>query len=133
MSTGSDRGQVTAFVVVMVSAFVMCLGLVLDGGGALRAKNRASLLAQEAARVGAQQLDWAAYRAGDPVAIDAAAAVGAAQGFLASSGASGSAEVSGDTVTVTTSVSYSFVLLPLGNTTVSGTASARPYSGPTTP
>ncbi|RCV47809.1 hypothetical protein DEF23_10545 [Marinitenerispora sediminis] len=126
-----DRGQVTAFVVVMTGAFVLCLGLVLDGGGALRARNEAAILAQEAARVGAQQIDWAAYRAGDTTRLDAVAAGAAARGFLNSSGADGTVSVNGDTVTVTCSVDFSFVLLPMPATSVDATASARPYTEPT--
>ncbi|TDQ55097.1 pilus assembly protein TadG-related protein [Actinorugispora endophytica] len=127
---GEDSGQVTAFVVVMASAFILCLALVIEGGGALRAKNNAMTIAQEAARVGAQQLDWAAYRSGT-VQIDAAAASQAAQGFLSTSGATGTVTVNGDTVTVTASLSYDSAMLPMGNT-VDGTASARPYTEPTT-
>ncbi|WP_338045334.1 pilus assembly protein TadG-related protein, partial [Nocardiopsis lucentensis] len=52
---GPDDGQATAFTVVMVSAFVFCLGLVLDGGGLVRSHTQAIALAQEAARVGTQQ------------------------------------------------------------------------------
>ncbi|MCY9783991.1 hypothetical protein KIK06_08810 [Nocardiopsis sp. EMB25] len=128
---GPDDGQATAFTVVMVSAFVLCLGLVLDGGGLVRSHTQAIALAQEAARVGTQQLDWAAYReGGDSVRLDPAAAAAAARGFLAESGASGTVTVDGDTVTVTTRVSYDFALLPLGSTTVESTASARPYTEP---
>ncbi|MBB6119166.1 pilus assembly protein TadG-related protein [Nocardiopsis algeriensis] len=127
-----DRGQTTAFVAVLLSAFLLCLGLVFDGGGMLRSRNEAAVLAQEAARAGAQQIDWAAYRAGgDAVGLDPAAAASAAQSFLAASGATGTVSVSGDTVTVTCSVSYSYVLLPMGSTTVGATATARPHTQPT--
>ncbi|MEV2276819.1 pilus assembly protein TadG-related protein [Nocardiopsis sp. NPDC049922] len=128
---GPDDGQATAFTVVMVAAFVFCLGLVYDGGGLLRAHTQAIALAQEAARVGTRQLDWAAYRAGtDTVRLDPAAAAAAAQTFLSQSGGSGTVTVDGDTVTVTSRMSYDFVLLPLGSTTVESTASARPYTRP---
>ncbi|WP_255459304.1 MULTISPECIES: TadE/TadG family type IV pilus assembly protein [unclassified Nocardiopsis] len=127
-----DRGQTTAFVAVLASAFLMCLGLVYDGGGLLRSRNEAAVLAQEAARAGAQQIDWAAYRAGsDTVGLDSGAAAAAARAFLSSSGATGTVSVSGDTVTVTSSVDYSFVLLPMASTTVGATATARPYTQPT--
>ncbi|MFC7326865.1 TadE/TadG family type IV pilus assembly protein [Marinactinospora rubrisoli] len=126
-----DRGQVTAFVVIMTSAFLLCLGLVFDGGGVLRARNQAAMLAQEAARVGAQQIDMVAYRAGEPTRLDAIEAGAAARAFLSGSGVAGEVSVNGDTVTVTCTVDYDFALLPLGGTTVDGTASARPYSEPT--
>ncbi|GAB2522220.1 pilus assembly protein TadG-related protein [Nocardiopsis aegyptia] len=127
----SDDGQATAFVVVLTTAFVFCLGLVFDGGGLLRSHTQALTLSQEAARLGTQQLDWAAYReGGDTVRLDPAAAASAAQGFLSASGATGSVSVDGDTVTVTAQVPYTFTLLPLGTTTTESTASARPYTQP---
>ncbi|GAB3465764.1 hypothetical protein GCM10027570_54330 [Streptomonospora sediminis] len=126
-----DSGQATAFVVVMTGAFLLCLGLVFDGGGVLRANTRAHLLAQEAARAGVQQIHWEDYRAGaQQVSLDPIAAGRAARSFLADSGTTGTVSVEGDTVTVTCSVDYDFALLPLGATAVEATASARPYSQP---
>lgn len=124
-----DRGQVSAFVVVMALAFILCLGLVHEGGGVLQARRQTATLAQEAARVGAQQLDWDAYREGaDEVPLDAAAAAAAAQAFLGSAGATGTVSVSGDTVTVTCTLTYSFTLIPAGSTTVETTATASPHT-----
>lgn len=132
MTGSDDRGQTTAFVAIMASAFLLCLGLVTDGGGLLRARNEAAVLAQEAARAGAQQLDWEAYREGTSgVELDASAAAEAARSFLAASGATGTVAVGGDTVTVTCTVSYSFTLMPMGTTTVDSTATARPHTQPT--
>ncbi|NYH54498.1 Flp pilus assembly protein TadG [Nocardiopsis arvandica] len=132
MTRPDDKGQASAFVAVMASALLLCLGLVTDGGGVLRARNEAATLAQEAARAGAQQLDWAAYREGtDEVALDPSAASAAAHSFLGAAGATGTVAVSGDTVTVTCSVPYSFTLLPMGSTTVDATATARPHTQPT--
>ncbi|MFV2196719.1 pilus assembly protein TadG-related protein [Nocardiopsis sp. LOL_012] len=129
--TSSDDGQATAFVVVMMAAFVLCLGLVLDGGGLLRSHTQAMSFAQEAARVGTQQIDWAAYREGtSSVRLDGGAAAAAAQDFLADSGATGTVTVDGDTVTVTARVPYTFTLLPLVSTHAAATASARPYTQP---
>lgn len=129
MRTTDDRGQVSAFVAVLASAFLLCLGLVVDGGGMLQARREASTLAQEAARVGVQNLDWGAYRDGaEDVPVDGAAAVAAAQGFLNSAGVGGTVTVAGNSVTVTSSVSYSYVLVPFGSTTVESTATARPYT-----
>ncbi|MFY7069706.1 TadE/TadG family type IV pilus assembly protein [Nocardiopsis changdeensis] len=129
-----DRGQVSAFVAVMAVAFIACLGLVYEGGELLQARRQTATLAQEAARVGAQQLDWNTYREGaDEVPLDPAAASAAAQAFLSSAGATGTVSVSGDTVTVTCTMSYSFTLVPAGSTTVETTATARPYTQTTTP
>jgi Flp pilus assembly protein TadG len=132
VSRTDDRGQTTAFVAILASAFLLCLGLVTDGGGLLRARNEAATLAQEAARAGVQQLDWSSYREGtSEVALDPSAASAAAQSFLSAAGATGTVAVSGDTVTVTCSVDYSFTLLPMGSTTVDATATARPHTQPT--
>ncbi|MDA0566139.1 hypothetical protein LG943_17720 [Streptomonospora sp. S1-112] len=129
-----DSGQATAFVVVLAVAFLLCLGLVFDGGGLLRARSSAHLMAQEAARVGVQQIDWAAYRSGaEEVGLDPVEASRAAQAFLADAGATGTVTVDGDTVTVTCSVDYGFALLPIGSTTVEATATARPYTSPAAP
>ncbi|ADH66668.1 MULTISPECIES: TadE/TadG family type IV pilus assembly protein [Nocardiopsis] len=132
MRRTDDRGQTTAFVAILASAFLLCLGLVTDGGGLMRARNEAATLAQEAARAGVQQLDWSSYREGtNEVALDPSAASAAAQSFLNAAGATGTVAVSGDTVTVTCSVDYSFTLLPMGSTTVDATATARPHTQPT--
>ena len=98
----SESGQATAFIVVMTAAFLLCLGLVFDGGGVLRADTRAHLLAQEAARAGVQHIDWQDYRSGaQQVSLDPIAAGAAARAFLADSGTTGTVSVEGDTVTVT--------------------------------
>ncbi|WP_067605230.1 TadE/TadG family type IV pilus assembly protein [Nocardiopsis listeri] len=131
-ATRDDRGQVSAFVVIMALAFLLCLGLVYEGGELLQARRQTATLAQEAARVGAQQLDWATYRdGGDEVPLDAGAAASAAQAFLGSAGATGTVNVSGDSVTVTCALTYSFTLIPAGSTTVETTATARPHTQPT--
>lgn len=128
-ATRDDRGQVSAFVVILALAFLFCLGLVHEGGELLQVRRQSATLAQEAARVGAQQLDWETYREGaDEVPLDAAAATSAAQAFLGSAGADGTVSVSGDTVTVTCALPYSFNLIPAGSTTVETTATARPHT-----
>lgn len=88
-----DRGQVTAFVVIITLALILLFALVAEGGAALSTRSRALSLAQEAARAGAQQLDLAAYRAGQTATLNAPAAEQAAQSFLHRSGADGQARV----------------------------------------
>ncbi|WP_150236394.1 pilus assembly protein TadG-related protein [Nocardiopsis quinghaiensis] len=128
-----DRGQATAFLIVMAAALLLLVAFVFDVGGALSERNRTLQLAQEAARAGAQQIDLAAYRADGTVALDPAAAVSAANDFLAEAGIHGTATVDGDVITVTAQSVYTFRLLPLGPRTASGTASATPVTEPTTP
>ncbi|WP_150253148.1 pilus assembly protein TadG-related protein [Nocardiopsis deserti] len=128
-----DRGQATAFLVIMATALLLLVALVFDVGAALRERNRNLQLAQEAARAGAQQIDLAAYRADGTVTLDPTAATTAANTFLADAGVRGTATVNGDVVTVTAQSTYTFRLLPLAARTASGTASATPLTEPTTP
>src|ERR1035437_4087073 len=55
-----ESGQTIAFVVGITLALLLLIGLTVDGGRILSARERALDEAQEAARVGAQQLDQAA-------------------------------------------------------------------------
>jgi Putative Flp pilus-assembly TadE/G-like len=97
-----EQGQVTAFVVIIMAAFLAFAGLVYDGGNALAAKTAAIDEAQEAARAGAQQINLAAFRATGQVTLDPAAAAAAAQAYVAAAGGGDTATVTvtGDTVTV---------------------------------
>ncbi|WP_160050830.1 pilus assembly protein TadG-related protein [Nocardiopsis sp. FR4] len=128
-----DRGQATAFLVIMATALLLLVALVFDVGGALGERNRNLQLAQEAARAGAQQIDLAAYRADGTLALDPTAAATAANAFLTDAGVHGTVTVNGDVVTVTAQSTYTFRLLPVGPRTASGTASATPVTEPTTP
>ena len=96
---GDDRGSVTAFVVVMTVALVMCAGLVFDGGRMVAARVVAADQAENAARVAAQQTSDS--RNGVDVALDPDAAWRAGNDYLAAHGLSGSVGVAGATVTVT--------------------------------
>jgi hypothetical protein len=97
-----EQGQVTAFVVIIMAAFLAFAGLVYDGGNALAAKTTAIDEAQEAARAGAQQINLAAFRATGQVVLDPAAAAAAARAYVAAAGGGDTATVTvtGDTVTV---------------------------------
>ncbi|KOX23824.1 pilus assembly protein TadG-related protein [Nocardiopsis sp. NRRL B-16309] len=128
-----DRGQATAFLIVMSTLLLLLVAFVFDAGSALGERNRALSIAQEAARSGAQQIDLVAYRDDGTVALDPAAATTAARAYLTGAGVHGTASVDGDVVTVTARITYSFQLLPLADRTASGTASATPVTDPATP
>ncbi|HVK20007.1 MAG TPA: pilus assembly protein TadG-related protein [Actinokineospora sp.] len=135
-AAGDERGQVTVFVVVMVTAVLLFAGLVLDGGLALSAKTRALGQAQEAARAGAQALDLTVYRATGGVRLVPDQARQLALDYLGAAGASGSVTVEGNTVTVTVSSTESTQLLRLvgvDTIQVSSTGSAQPARGVTAP
>src|SRR5437016_10541386 len=95
---GDERGQVTAFVVVIMVALLAMGGLVIDGGYALAAKRRAVNEADAAARAGAQALDNATYRAAGTLNPDPATALAAARTYLARTGDAGDVAVRGDQV-----------------------------------
>jgi Flp pilus assembly protein TadG len=80
-------------------ALFALIGLVVDGGTAIATQSAATDVAQQAARAGAAQLSVSALRAGQ-VALDAPGAVAAAEAYLSAAGFSGSASVSGSSVTV---------------------------------
>jgi len=127
-----EHGQVTAFVVVFVTAVLLFAGLVLDGGLALAAKVRAMGEAQEAARAGAQEIDLVAYRADGTLRLLPQQASAAAQRYLAAAGHTGAVSVAGNTISVSVTVSHPTELLGLieiGSITVTGSGQAQPQRG----
>lgn len=132
-ATGTAQdGVVTAFTVVMVGALLVLAGLVFDGGRALAGRVTALDEAQEAARVGAQQIDIPTFRATGAAVLGERAAVSAAEGYLASTGDAGTATVNGDTVTVTVTHVQSTQILSvigIGSFTEHATATATAEQG----
>ena len=127
-----DRGAIALFVVVFTVALLAAVGLVVDGGGKVRALQRADEAAREAARAGSQMLDLPAAVRGDGVRIDPAAAARAARAYLDAAGVEGTVAVQGNAVQVSTRVTYRPVFLGVagvGPFTVTGSASARPITG----
>jgi len=130
-----DEGQVTAFVVIMVTAIIFIAGLVLDGGNVLAAKRQAGDEAESAARAGAQALDIDAARsAANAHRLDPDAAAQAVQDYVSRTGhrVVGAPQVDCDTVTVTVAIDQPLYILGiggLGTQTVLGTASARNERG----
>jgi hypothetical protein len=128
----SDAGQITAFVVVMMAALILLAGLVLDGGLTLAARERALGEAQEAARAGAQAINLAVYRQDGTLVLIPGQAVADARVYLAGIGASGTATVTGDAVTVTVTITQPMQILDaagLHAITVHATATAVPELG----
>lgn len=123
-----EAGQVTAFVVIFLAALFLFAGLVLDGGLTLAARLHAIDEAQAAARAGAQALDTATYRSTGTVTLDPAAAVSAADAYLAAAGGTSQVSVTGNQVTVTVHLVQHMQLLSMVGITqlaVSGTGVAR--------
>jgi Flp pilus assembly protein TadG len=106
----SDQGSFTAFVAVLAVALFALLGLVIDGGRAVAAESAATGEAEQAARVGADQISIEAIRSGT-VAIDPIAATSAANAYLRSVGSPGVVTVTGQTVNVHITSSEPTVIL----------------------
>ncbi|MGW6564947.1 TadE/TadG family type IV pilus assembly protein [Streptomyces sp. NPDC054975] len=129
-SRSRDRGSMSLYFALSTLAILMVMGLLVDGGGALNAANRATSLAQEAARAAGQQLDPAQAIEGTAITIDPDAAVGAAQDYLADAGVQGNVTVTdgGQTITVAVTDTYNTFFAQFvgkGTITVTGTAKAH--------
>lgn len=125
-----DAGSMSLFFALTTVAILMVVGLLVDGGGALNAGNRATSLAQEAARTAGQQLDAAQAVKGTAITIDPDAAVAAAQEYLAATGVEGQVTVTdgGQTLNVTVHDTYRTrfaAFVGVGSIAVSGTAQAH--------
>lgn len=121
-----ERGAITVFVVIIFIALIAMAGLVIDGGSALATKRRAMNTAEQAARVGADALDPASLRSGQPV-VAPSRAISAAQAYLDKVGAEGTVGVDGGTVTVTVTATYDTAMLSaigVNRMTVTSKASA---------
>ena len=123
---GPDRGSVTILFVVLAVAALASIGLVIDGGAKLQAIVAAQSTAESAARAGAQQIDLRALQEGRGGAtLDEAAAVSAAQRYLAAAGLPGNAVADGGSVTVTVTSARQTIFLPvIGITDVAATRTA---------
>jgi hypothetical protein len=133
-----DRGGIAVFVAITVIALLGIIGLVVDGGGKLRATERADTVAMEAARAAGQALDPGAAVTGTAYRVDPQAATAAAYAYLRQAGASGRVTISSDrtTITVTVSETYSTRFLPvvgIGSLGVHGRGSAKLLHGVNTP
>ena len=129
----NESGSVSAFVVLLLVALFALVGLLIDGGSAIAARQAATDEAEQAARAGAGALSVDALRSGS-VQIDPSAAVATAEAFTVAAGHPGTAVVSAGVVRV--EVHYRIptdILGMVGITTlpVSGTASAVDVRGVT--
>jgi Flp pilus assembly protein TadG len=119
--------------VLFVVALFVLVGLVVDGGAALTARQAATDEAEQAARAGAGALSVNALRSGT-VALDPGAAVTAAEAFTVAAGHRGTASVSAGVVTVSVHYRIGTAILGMvgiGTLPVSGEASAVDVSGVT--
>lgn len=92
-----SRGSVSAMVVCLVSTFVLLTGLAFDGGRVINSYVRLSDIAENAARIGAQNI--VGIRAGHPH-VDPLRATTSMDEFLSAFSLSGEYSFTGTTVSV---------------------------------
>src|SRR3954471_10654274 len=129
----AERGALSVFLAVLVPGLLLIIGLAVDGGAKVAATQRANAIADEAARAGGQALDVSAALTGQ-VRVDPAAAVAAAQDYLARNDVPGAVTVvDGDTLRVTTTITEPTTFLGLigiSSLTVEGAGTADLITDP---
>jgi Flp pilus assembly protein TadG len=134
-----DRGSISLFLAIFAVAAFALLALLVDGGTAINAKERAADIAEQAARAAANQIDVNGLRSGNPkvvigpgacVAADSTVAQYQTASHLAASVAICHAPVGATLATVQVSVQTK-PLIPLifGNFTMTASATAYPACG----
>jgi hypothetical protein len=127
-----DSGAVVPYVVLLTATLVVVLGLAVGGGQALAAHTSAYDEAEQAARAGAAALATSGLRQGS-IETDVAAAVQAAQSFMAAAGHPGAASVRANLVVATVSpyrvVTPLLAIVGISSLSISASASASAVAG----
>ena len=119
----------TAFVVIIAMTFIACAGLALDGGRLVAAKVELGDDAENAARVGAQEIT--SFRSGNPT-IDKPRASDAITRYLAEHNVAGEMSINENQVTVRVTRLVRMTLLSLFGVTakiVTAQRTATPVDG----
>ena len=127
VAADGERGAVMFWVIPLMLGVVALVGLVVDGGNAIAARQHAADLAQQAARAGADALSPDSLHVAEPsqLTADPAAATTAADTVLAAGGVAGNVAVDGDSVTVSVTVhQQTQILSAFGLSAVSGSATS---------
>ncbi len=129
MRARDERGSISIWLVTSSFVMMMLVGLAVDLGGQVHAKQRAHDVAAQAARAGGQQVQAAPAIEGHFLAVDTAAAKQAAEDYLATAHVSGTPTITGgDTITVDVTDVYNpkfLSVIGIGDLTATGEASAR--------
>lgn len=133
---GRDRGTIAMYTVLFTPVVILLAGLLVDGGLAIHARQRAADMAEQAARAGANQIDTDALRrTGKPV-LDPGRARAAACDLLASysdqvTGSQCDADEQEVAVSVRISVRPQLLgIIPgFGEFQMTSSATARPVTG----
>jgi len=110
LDVSSEDGVVTAFVAGLLMTFVICAGLGVDGGRLVAARLEMADLAENAARIGAQELFD--FRSGEPK-LDHSLARNSVSGFLSDDADQAEVTVLGSQVAVTIRRDIEMTLLKL--------------------
>jgi Flp pilus assembly protein TadG len=127
-----DRGAGTVFGLFLVTVVLILAGVVVEAGNVMQASGRATDIAQQAARAGADKLDLETLRTRGLVRLNPDAAKAAALAYLASVGATGTVTATTTRVTVVVTVTRPAILGPVigvDTVTVRSSANAAPQPG----
>ena len=131
-----DRGTVAMFTAIFALFVIMLAGLLVDGGLAIHARERAADIAEQAARAGADDIDIAELRrTGEPTVNTETACAKAARlaETYADSLAGWNCSAGTDEVSVTVTIPVELQLLSivpgLGGFNMTSTATAHPERG----
>ncbi len=112
-----DEGRVSVFFAILAPALIAVLGLIIDGGGKVRALQRADNIAAEAARAAGQTINAPQAILGGRKELDPNQAAAAARAYIAAAGATcppaGCVTIAADLqhITITVQVVYNTVVL----------------------
>ena len=124
-----ERGSISIWLALSSLVMMILVGLTVDLGGQVHAKQRAHDIAAEAARAGGEQVQAAPAIEGTYVAVDTVAARNAAEQYLTAAGVTGTVTITGgDTITVDVKDTYRpkfLSVIGMGDLTVTSHASAR--------
>lgn len=110
MNFSAERGSISALVLGLITSFMLCVGLVVDGGRVVTRYLESADIAENAARSGSQELR--SLRSGEPT-IDPSRATRAAHRYLESQGVTGLVSIEGNSVVVSVEQNVRFSLLSL--------------------
>lgn len=124
-----ERGSITIWLALTGFVMMMLVGLAVDLGGQVHAKQRAHNIAAEAARAGGERVRAAPAIMGEQITLDPQAAHSAAQAYLAAADVTGNVRITGsDTITVNVTDTYTpkfLSIIGIRDLTVTSTSTAR--------
>ncbi len=130
-----DKGTVSLYLVVIFMALLSAAGLVIDGGYAIAARQKAANVAEQAARAGANAMNKNSLRSGGAAIVNPGRGKTAALAYLAAAGETGTVTISGATVTVSVTIKQPTAILGAFGTSeisVTGESTATSIRGITT-